>query len=142
VGNSPVTTGVTSDGKLLVVTLHTENAAAIVDLTTDKVEKIPVGEGPAQVYIQSDDKFAIVANQGNEKKPSNSITKIDLLGRKSVATVKTGKGAHGLVLSKDYKFIYVTNMFENTVSVVDNVHNKEITEFKVGQTPNGISMMP
>lgn len=69
VGGTPVTTGVTSDGKLLVVTLNTENAVAIVELASDKVEKIPVGEGPAQVYIQSDDKIAIVANQGTEKKP-------------------------------------------------------------------------
>ncbi|MEX2462385.1 MAG: YncE family protein [Paenibacillaceae bacterium] len=142
VGEVPLTTGVTSDGKLLVVTLNAENAAAIVELASDKVEKIAVGEGPAQVYIQSDDKIAIVANQGTEKKPSNSITKIDLSTKKAVATIETGKGAHGLVTSKDNKFIYVTNMFENTVSVVDNTQNKEITELKVGQTPNGISLMP
>jgi YVTN family beta-propeller protein len=142
VGGTPVTTGVTSDGKLLVVPLNAENAVAIVDLATDKVEKVPVGEGPAQVYIQSDDKFAIVANQGNEKKPSNSITKIDLVTKKAVATVETGKGSHGVVISKDNKWIYVTNMFDNTVSVVDNMQNKEIAEFKVGQTPNGISIMP
>jgi YVTN family beta-propeller protein len=142
VGGAPVTTGVTSDGKLLVVTLNAENAATIVELASDKVEKIAVGEGPAQVYIQSDDKIAIVANQGTEKKPSNSITKIDLSTKKAVATIETGKGAHGLVTSKDNKFIYVTNMFENTVSVVDNTQNKEITELKVGKTPNGISLMP
>jgi len=142
VGDAPVTTGVTSDGKLLVVSLNTENAVAIVELASDKVEKIAVGEGPAQVYIQSDDKIAIVANQGTEKKPSNSITKIDLSTKKAVATIETGKGAHGLVTSGDNKFIYVTNMFDNTVSVVDNIQNKEITEIKVGKTPNGISLMP
>ncbi|MBC8078860.1 MAG: YncE family protein, partial [Gorillibacterium sp.] len=78
VGSTPVTTGVTSDGKILVVPLNAENVVAIVNLETDQVEKVAVGTGPAQVYIQSDDKFVIVANQGTKKKPSNSISKIDL----------------------------------------------------------------
>ncbi|GAA3324951.1 hypothetical protein GCM10020331_054850 [Ectobacillus funiculus] len=65
----------TSDGKTLLVTLNAENAVAIVDLATEQVEKVPVGKGPAQVYIQSDDKYAFVANQGTEDEPSNSISK-------------------------------------------------------------------
>lgn len=142
VGNTPVTAAVTSDGKQLVVTLYSENALAIVDLATDKVEKVAVGEGPAQVYIQSDDKVAIVANQGNEQKPSNTITKVDLASRKATATVETGKGAHGVIISKNNKWIFVTNMYDNTVSVVDNLQNKEVVELKVGQVPNGISLMP
>jgi YVTN family beta-propeller protein len=142
VGQAPVTTGVTADGKTIIVTLNAENAVAIVDLATDKVVKVPVGEGPAQVYVQSDDKAAVVANQGTEQKPSNTVTKIDLTSKKAIATIETGKGSHGVVTSKDNKFIYVTNMFDNTVSVVDNLQNKEISEFKVGKTPNGISLMP
>jgi DNA-binding beta-propeller fold protein YncE len=41
-----------------VVTLNSENVVAIVDLETDQVEKIEVGIGPAQVYVQSDDRYA------------------------------------------------------------------------------------
>jgi len=33
-------------------------------------------------------------------------------------------------------------MYENTVSVVENLQNKEVVELKVGQVPNGISLMP
>jgi YVTN family beta-propeller protein len=142
VGQTPVTTAVTSDGKWMVVTLNAENAAVIVDLATDKVEKVAVGAGPAQVYIQSDNKAALVANQGTEKSPSNTITKIDLESKKAIATIETGKGAHGLAASSDNKWIYVTNMFDHTVSVVDNVQNKEVAEIKVGQTPNGITLFP
>lgn len=46
VGAAPVTTGVTSDGETLVATLNGENALAVVDLATEKVDKIPVGTGP------------------------------------------------------------------------------------------------
>ena len=139
VGKSPVTTAVTSDGKTLVVTVNAENTLAIIDLTTDKIEKIAVGIGPAQVYIGADDKYAFVANQGTEEKPSNTVSKIELATKKVIATIETGKGAHGVVTSPDNKFVYVTNMYENTVSVIDNNTNQVIAAVPVDKTPNGIS---
>jgi YVTN family beta-propeller protein len=140
VGNTPVTTGVTPDGKTLVATLNAENSLSIIDLTTDKVEKVLVGEGPAQVYIQSDGKYAFVANQGTPDKPSDSVSKIDLKTKKLVATIKVGKGAHGIVTSNDNQFVYVTNMYENTVSVINNNDNTIIATVNVGMEPNGISI--
>lgn len=142
VGPMPVTTGVTSDGKTLIATLNSENSLAIVDLATDEVTKVEVGVGPAQVYIQGDNKFAFVANQGTAENPSTSVTKVDLESKTAVATIETGKGSHGVVVSPDNKFVYVTNMFENTVSVIDNEQNKVIQTVEVGETPNGISIMP
>lgn len=142
VGQTPVTTAVTSDGQTLITTLNAEDAVAIVDLENGSSVKIPVGEGPAQVFVQSDNKYAIVANQGTEENPSNSISKIDLSTQQVVATIETGKGAHGVVTSKDNSRIYVTNMFDNTVSVIDNQENKVIAQVKVGTTPNGISFTP
>ena len=139
VGETPVTTGITSDGKTLIATINAENSLAIVDLSTDKVDKIAVGVGPAQTYIEPDDKYAFVANQGTEKIPSNTVSKIDLATKKVVATIETGKGAHGVVTSSDNKLVYVTNMYDNTVSVIDNSTNKVIATVKVGKTPNGIS---
>ena len=142
VGPTPVTTGVTSDGKTLIATLNSENSLAIVDLATDEVTNVEVGVGPAQVYIQADNKFAFVANQGTADNPSTSVTKVDLESKTAVATIETGKGSHGVVVSPDNKFVYVTNMFENTVSVIDNDQNKVIQTVEVGEIPNGISIMP
>lgn len=139
VGKTPVTTGITSDGKTLAVTINSENALSIIDLATDKIEKVPVGVGPAQVYIEPDDKFAFVANQGTESNPSNTVSKIDLATKKVVATIEIGKGAHGVVTSTDNKFVYITNMYDNTVSVIDNSSNKVIATVPVDKTPNGIS---
>ncbi|MBT2696673.1 hypothetical protein J7E79_04480 [Bacillus sp. ISL-40] len=86
--------------------------------------------------------FAFVANQGTEDVPSHSLTKIDLKSKQVVATIETGKGSHGVVTSPDSKFIYITNMFEDTVTVIDNSQNKVLKTIKVGKTPNGISIMP
>ncbi len=142
VGEIPVTTGITTDNKTLVVTLNKENSLAIVDLESGKIEKVTVGTGPAQVYIQQDDQFAYVANQGTEDSPSNTLSKVDLQSKKVVATIETGKGSHGVITSPDNKFSYVTNMFENTLSIIDNSQNTEIKTLNVGKIPNGISIMP
>lgn len=141
VGQTPVTTGITNDGKTMVATLNAENALAIVDLATGQLDKVDVGTGPAQVYIGSDDRFAFVANQGTEKQPSNTLSKIDLSAKKVVATIQTGNGAHGVVVSNDNNKVYVTNMFDNTVSVVDNTLDQVVSTVKVGNTPNGISYL-
>jgi len=139
VGKTPVTTGITSDGKTLLVTVNSENVLAIIDLATGSVEKIPVGVGPAQVYIQSDDKYAFVANQGTKESPSNTVSKVDMASKKVISTIQTGKGAHGVVVTPDNKYVYVTNMYENTVSVIDNTTDQVIDTAQVDATPNGIS---
>lgn len=141
VGSTPVTTDITSDGKTLVTTLNAENMLAIVDLATDQVEKVEVGKGPAQVYIDGNNQYAYVANQGTVDAPSNSVTVVDLASKKVTATIETGNGAHGVVLSSDNKRLYVTNMFENTVTVIATEQNKVIDTFEVGEIPNGISIM-
>jgi YVTN family beta-propeller protein len=142
VGETPVTTGITSDGKTLVVTLNKVNALAIVDLPSGKVDKVKVGNGPAQVYIQPDNQYAFVANQGTEDIPSHSITKVDLNSKQATSTIETKNGSHGVVTSPDNKFSYVTNMFDDSVSIIDNLQNKVVKTIHVGKTPNGISIMP
>jgi YVTN family beta-propeller protein len=142
VGETPVTTGITTDNKTLVVTLNKENSLAIVDLESGKIEKVTVGTGPAQVYIQQDDQFAYVANQGTVDSPSNSLSKVDLHSKQVVATIETGKGSHGVVTSPDGKYSFVTNMFEDTLSIIENSKSDVIKTIKVGKTPNGVSIMP
>lgn len=140
VGEAPVTTGITKDGKTLAVTLYTENALAIIDIETNEMVKVKVGAGPAQVYIDPNDQLAFVANQGTEETPSNSMSIVDLKSKRVVDEIETGKGSHGVVISPDSKFAYVTNMFENTVSRI-NLTSKEVSTIEVGEIPNGITIM-
>jgi len=85
------------------------------------------------------DKYVFVANQGTEEQPSNTVSKIDLTTKKIVVTIETGKGAHGVVVSPDNKYVYVTNMYDGTVSVIDNDTDKVIKTIQVDGEPNGIS---
>ncbi|WP_256241502.1 YncE family protein [Bacillus sp. V3B] len=45
-----------------------------------------------------------------------------------------------MVSSPDNKRVYVTNMFEDIVSVIDTEQNKVIETLEVGETPTGISI--
>lgn len=56
-----------------------------------------------------------------------------------IATIVTGKGAHGLVVSDDGKRTFVANIVDDTVSVIDTATRKVTNNIKVGKGPNGIT---
>jgi YVTN family beta-propeller protein len=65
---------------------------------------------------------------------------LDLSTEKGTKTIKTGSGSHGIVSSPDNKYVYVTNMFEDTVSVIDVEQERVLKTIKVPSVPNGISI--
>lgn len=139
-GKMPVTTAIAPDGVTVLATLNGEDALVLYDTSGGKIDKISVGKGPAQVFVQSDGKYAFVANEGTEGSPSNTVSKVNL-GTKTVeATIEVGKGAHGVVVSDDNKYVYVTNIYDSTVSVIDNATNKVTATIPVDEGPNGITL--
>lgn len=106
------------------------------------MRKVPVGVGPIQLYATPDSRLLLVANQGTREKPGNTVSIIDLGTFKSVAKIKTGSGAHGVVVDRDGRRAFITNSFANTVSIIDIVERKVIGTVPVGGGPNGISLTP
>lgn len=51
-----------------------------------------------------------------------------------------GDAPHGVVVDKEGKFVYVTNLLSEDVSIFDTATNKEVARIKVGMMPNGISL--
>jgi YVTN family beta-propeller protein len=139
-GKMPVTTAIAPDGVTVMATLNGEDVLAIYDTGSGKIDKISVGKGPAQVFIQSDEKYAFVANEGTEESPSNTVSKVNLETKTVEATIEVGKGAHGVVVSDDDKYVYVTNIYDDTVSVIDNATNKVIATIPVDEGPNGVTL--
>lgn len=58
-----------------------------------------------------------------------------------VKTITVGNKAHGVVICKDGKIVYVTNSGDNTVSVIEVATKKVINTIPVGKKPNGISYL-
>ena len=143
VGEGPAQVGFTPDGRLGFVSLSEENRVAMIDPAARKVlRKVSVGSVPIQVYATPDSRLLLVANQGTRAKPGSTVSMIDLGTFKTVATIKTGAGAHGVVVNRDGRRAYVTNTYANTVSVIDVGGRKVIATVPVGRGPNGVSLTP
>lgn len=142
-GKGPAQTGFTPDGRLAFVSLSQENAVAVIDPATRKVvRKIGVGAVPIQLYATPDSRTLLVANQGTRQKPGKTVSLINLQRFKVAKTVVTGAGAHGVVVDRDGRFAYVTNIYANSVSVLDLTDRRVTKTVPVGKAPNGISITP
>lgn len=51
-----------------------------------------------------------------------------------------GNGAHGVAISEDDQYVFVTNAFDDTVSVIDNETSEVIATVNVGEKQNGITI--
>lgn len=143
VGKGPAQVGFTPDGRTAFVSLSQENAVALIDPAARKVvKKVPVGTIPIQVYATPDSRLLLVANQGSKKAPGRTVSVIDLTRLEVVKTVETGAGAHGVVVSADGRYAFVTNTYASTVSVIDVAGLKVVGSVPVGKGPNGISVTP
>lgn len=143
VGKGPAQTGFAPDGRLAFVSLSQENKVALIDPVARKVlKKIAVGTVPIQLYPTPDGRTLLVANQGTKKKPGTTVSVIDLRDSKVVNTVRTGPGAHGVVVDREGRYAYVSNIYENSVSVLDVKSAKVVANVRVGAGPNGISVTP
>ena len=143
VGQGPAQVGFTPDGRLGFVSLSKEDRVAVIDPASRKlIRKVPVGTVPIQLYATPDSRLLLVANQGTREKPGKTVNIIDLGSFKSVATIETGPGAHGVVIDREGRRAFVTNTYANTVSVLDIALRSVIGTVQVGRGPNGVSVTP
>lgn len=142
-GKGPAQTGFTPDGRLAFASLSGESAIAVIDPATRKViRKVAVGTVPIQLYATPDSRTLLVANQGTRKKPGRTVSMIDLGSFKVAKTVVTGAGAHGVAVDREGRYAYVTNMYANSVSLLDVKNHQVVKTVPVSKTPNGISVAP
>jgi len=100
--------------------------------------KVRVGRGPVQVFATPDSRYVFAANQGDAT-PGDTVSVIDTATHRVVKTIVTGKGAHGVVVSDDGRWAFVTNIGANSVSVIDTRALAVAAAFAVGRGPNGIT---
>jgi YVTN family beta-propeller protein len=76
----------------LVVANMRDNTASIIDIASRKtIAVVPTGQGPHEVAVSHDGRWAVVSNYGVRGAPGNSLTVIDV-GKASVArTIDLGR---------------------------------------------------
>ena len=78
-----------------------------------KLKLTPPGM-PQDIKLSPDGKIFYVANM-----EANGVHVIDGDRLKSISFIPTGKGAHGLYVSRDSKYLYVANRGEGSVTLID-----------------------
>lgn len=140
-----VQTGVTPDGKYALASVYDAKSLAVYDTQSAKLSYIDLpksAKGPVQIYPTPDSRYVYVADQGYyfDQPNGDTVYKIDLEEMKVSQVIKGGSAPHGVVVSKDGKFVYITNLLSDDVSVIDVSQEKEVAKIKVGKMPNGISL--
>lgn len=143
VGKGPAQTGFTADGRTAFVSLSGEQKVALIDPVARKVvRKVNVGTVPIQLYSTPDARWLLVANQGSKQRPGDTVSVIDLKNGEVAKTLKTRPGAHGVVVDPDGRYAYVTNIYDDSISVIEIASMKVISTTATGKAPNGVSFMP
>lgn len=143
-GGVAVQTACTSDGRFVFVSLYDTREVIRYDRASGSIIRIPLPEGaqgPIQLYPSPDNRRLYVCDQGNlmGRPPSDKLFVLDVDAASVVATIKTGQGTHGVVVSEDGAWAYVTNTLDDTVSVVDTKAQRVVATVPVGDGPNGVS---
>jgi DNA-binding beta-propeller fold protein YncE len=106
------------DGRLLKVDTVTKQVVGVMQLTPDAM--------PQDVKVSPDGKVFYIADM-----QSNGVWEIDGDSFKKIGFVPTGKGAHGLYVSRDASVMYVTNRGEGSISLIDLATGAVKTKWKI-----------
>lgn len=142
VGERPVQVAFSPDGVFAYVSLNGLNALGKVDVESHTlIDTVEVGVGPIQVFVTPGDEYVLVANQGTESSPSTTVSIVDTETFAVVNTLETGAGAHGVVVDPSGKYAYVSNIYADSVTVIDLTTLEVTGAIPVGSGPNGISFL-
>lgn len=143
VGSSPVQVAVSADGRYAYTGISDPPSVVKVDVMQRKVVgSSAVPATPVQLYLSPDEKTVLCADQGSKAAPGHTLSVIDTGAMTNRGTVDTGSGPHGVVIDTSGKWAWVTNSFDNSVSVIDVNGLSVASTIPVGAEPNGISYSP
>ncbi|HEV3354029.1 MAG TPA: hypothetical protein VG076_13965 [Acidimicrobiales bacterium] len=106
-----------ADGRYLIASCEFAGAVLKVDVANQAVMGrllLKNGGMPQDVKVSPDGKVFYVADQ-----VAGGVFMVDGETFKDIGFLPTGRGAHGLYVSRDSKFMYVSNRREGSISVVD-----------------------
>jgi YVTN family beta-propeller protein len=101
------------------------------------VTNVPVGHGSEGFDLTPDGKELWVANAQDQ-----SISIIDVAGKKVVATIPSTQAANRLKITLDGKYAFVSDMQGNDLLVVDVATRKEYKQIPLPASSEGLLMAP
>jgi YVTN family beta-propeller protein len=125
-----------ANGRFLIASCEFAASLVKVDVTTRQpvgTLSLEAGGMPQDVRSAPDGKLFYVADM-----MANGVYVVDPYTFTRVEFIPTGKGAHGISISRDAKLMYVSNRGEGSVSVVDLETRKVVKRWEIpgGGTPD------
>jgi YVTN family beta-propeller protein len=96
-----------------------------------------VGGLPVDVKLAPSGKVFYVANQG-----TGGVSVVDPVTMKVLKFIRTGRGAHGMAISRDTTKLYLTNRLAGTISVIDFATRSIEATWLVGGSPDMVQVSP
>jgi YVTN family beta-propeller protein len=151
VGTLPVGVATTPDGTRAYVTNAGDNTVSVIDTAKNTVmATIPVVGEPQSIAITPDGKHGYITNVFD-----NTVSVIDTAKNTVVAKIPVGDEPSGIAITPDANhspehdngsrrpLAYVTNVLDNTVSVIDTASNTVVDTIPVGDVPDaGVAFTP
>ena len=122
----------TADGRWFLAS--TEFSGQVVKVDTVAMEvtaHVTVGGLPIDVRVAPDGSVAYVTNQGR-----HGVSIVDPESMTEIGFLDTGKGAHGLTVSRDATSLYVSNRLDGSITVIDLASRAVSATWKVGGSPD------
>jgi YVTN family beta-propeller protein len=151
VGANPYGIAVTPDGShVYVVNNNSSGTVSVIATATNAVvgSPIAVGSSPVAVAVSPDGAHVYVTNSGSTATGGNSVSVITTGTTPTVtATVSVVVGGNnpsprGVAVTPDGAYVYVTNYFAGTVSVIATATSTVTATVPVGSNPQWIAVAP
>ena len=119
--------------KILVANNY-NNSISLVNYKSFKEENnIYIGAHPNDIVAHDDIAYVSCGE-------SNSLIIYDMINDRVNFEVPTGRFPHNIVLLEEENLIFISNMGDDSISVIDYINNKEIKRIKVENTPTKINI--
>ncbi|MEU0567159.1 YncE family protein [Nonomuraea sp. NPDC005983] len=119
----------TADGSVFLASCEFSGQLVVIDWKRPRVLKV-IGVGsanmPQDVKLSPDGRLFYVADM-----MAGGVWIIDAATLRRVGFLRTGRGAHGLYVSRDSQLLYVSNRGEGSVSVVSFADRKVVDRWQI-----------
>lgn len=119
--------------KILVANNY-NNSISLIDYKNFKEEgNMYIGAHPNDIVAHNDLAYVSCGE-------SNSLIIYDLINERVDFEIPTGRFPHNIVLEEKRNLLFVSNMEDESISVIDYINSKEVKRIKVENTPMKISI--
>jgi YVTN family beta-propeller protein len=119
----------TANGRYLLVSCEFDGKVVKVDVANERVVDSltldPSGM-PQDVKLSPDGRLFYVADMMR-----NGVWIVDANRMRKAGFIPTGAGAHGLYVSRDSRYLYVSNRMEGSVSVISFATRKAVQKWRI-----------